>query len=56
MAKNKTNFDNMKFEVADELGIKLKDGYNGDLTARDAGRIGGGIVKRVFRDYNNKRG
>ena len=33
----------MKFEVAQELGISLKPGYNGEMTARDAGRIGGKI-------------
>lgn len=35
--------DRFKFEVAEELGIPLKKGYNGDLTAREAGRIGGRI-------------
>lgn len=35
--------DRFKFEVADELGIRLQKGYNGDMTAREAGRIGGRI-------------
>jgi hypothetical protein len=47
---------NLKHEVARELGIELKKGYNGDLKARDAGRIGGGIVKKVFEDYKRKAG
>jgi len=35
--------DQFKYEIANELGIGLRDGYNGDITARDAGRIGGRI-------------
>jgi hypothetical protein len=48
---NSTAFDSMKFEVAREVGVNLKQGYNGDLAARDAGRIGGNIVKKVFQAY-----
>ncbi len=53
MANNnsKTKFDKMKYEVASEVGVNLKQGYNGDLAARDAGRIGGNIVKKVFQAY-----
>lgn len=39
---------NMKHEIATELGINLKQGYNGDLTSRDAGSIGGGMVKKMI--------
>ncbi len=39
-----------KTEVANDLGIQLKD-YNGDLTARDAGRIGGTMVKKMIETY-----
>ena len=46
-----TAFDTMKYEVAREVGVNLKQGYNGDLAARDAGRIGGNIVKKVFQAY-----
>ena len=46
-------FDNMKFEVANELGVTLNKDYNGNLASRDAGRIGGTIVKKVFADYRN---
>lgn len=35
-----------KFEVADELGVPLKEGYNGDLTSRQNGSVGGYMVKR----------
>lgn len=37
-----------KYEVASEFGVNLKDGYNGDLTSRDAGRIGGQMVKKLI--------
>lgn len=37
-----------KYEVASELGVDLKDGYNGDLTAREAGSIGGQMVKKMI--------
>ena len=49
--KSKTQFDNMKYEIAKEVGVNLKQGYNGDLASRDAGRIGGNIVKKVFETY-----
>lgn len=39
--------DNMKYEIANELGINLKQGYNGDLPSRQAGYIGGYMVKRL---------
>lgn len=45
--------DQMKFEVADELGITLNPGYNGEIRARDAGaiggKIGGNMVKVMIR-------
>ena len=40
--------DNMKYEIAGELGINLKKGYNGDLPSRQAGYIGGYMVKRLI--------
>ena len=49
--KSKTNFDQMKYEIAKESGINLKNGYNGDLTSKDAGTIGGNIVRKVFESY-----
>ena len=49
--KNKSNFEQMKYEVAQENNINLKQGYNGDLSSKDAGRIGGNIVKKVFQNY-----
>jgi len=47
-------FDRMKYEVANELGVTLNEGYNGNLSTRDAGRIGGTIVKKVFADFRSK--
>jgi hypothetical protein len=49
--RNKTAFDNMKYEIANQVGVNLKQGYNGDLASRDAGKIGGNIVKKVFESY-----
>ena len=40
--------DNMKYEIASELGINLKQGYNGDLPSRQAGYIGSYMVKNVW--------
>lgn len=39
--------DNMKFEIARELGINFKQGYNGDLTSRENGYVGGYMVRRL---------
>jgi len=55
MAKSKTYFENMKYEIASQVGVNLKQGYNGDLAARDAGRIGGNIVKKVFEAYTGNK-
>ncbi|MCI5848049.1 MAG: alpha/beta-type small acid-soluble spore protein [Clostridiales bacterium] len=46
----KQALDNMKFEIANELGINLKQGYNGDLPSRQAGYIGGYMVKRLIEN------
>lgn len=40
--------DNMKYQIAGQVGVNLKQGYNGDLPARDAGRIGGQMVKQLI--------
>ncbi len=50
-SRSKTKFDKMKYEIANEIGVNLKDGYNGDLTSREAGSIGGNIVRKVFESY-----
>lgn len=46
--------DSMKYEVANQLGINLKQGYNGDLTSKEAGSIGGYMVKRMIEDVQNQ--
>ena len=40
--------DNMKFEIARELGLNFKQGYNGDLTSRENGYVGGYMVRRLI--------
>jgi len=40
--------DRFKYEVASELGVPLKEGYNGDLTSRQNGSVGGNMVKRMI--------
>lgn len=40
--------DQMKYEIASEQGINLKKGYNGDLTAKENGTVGGYMVKRMI--------
>ena len=37
-----------KYEVASEVGVNLKQGYNGDISAKDAGKIGGQMVKKMI--------
>ena len=45
--------DKFKYEVASEVGVNLKDGYNGDISARDAGRIGGNMVRKLIQQAEN---
>ena len=47
----KAAMDKFKTEVASELGVNLKEGYNGDLTTREAGSIGGEMVRRMVKSY-----
>ena len=48
-----TALDKFKYEVASEVGVTLKDGYNGDISSRDAGRIGGNMVKKMIQQVEN---
>ena len=41
--------DRFKMEVADELGVNLKQGYNGNITAKEAGSIGGEMVRKMIK-------
>ena len=45
--------DKFKMEAASEVGVNLKNGYNGDLTSRQAGSIGGQMVKKMIESYEN---
>ena len=45
--------DRFKMEAATEVGVNLKQGYNGDLTSKQAGSIGGQMVKKMIEAYEN---
>ena len=45
----KDSLNQFKYEVASEVGVNLKNGYNGDISSRDAGRIGGNMVKKMIQ-------
>ena len=49
----KEALERFKMEAASEVGVNLKQGYNGDLTSREAGSIGGEMVKRMI-EYAEK--
>ncbi len=51
--ESKTKMDSFKSEVANSLNVNLKQGYNGDLTSREAGSIGGEMVKRMIAYAQN---
>lgn len=50
----KEALNKFKYEVASEVGVNLKQGYNGDLSSRDAGRIGGQMVKKLIQQAENQ--
>lgn len=54
MSQAKEKMNTMKHEVANQLGINLKQGYNGDLSSREAGYIGGYMVKRMIEDVERQ--
>lgn len=43
--------DKFKMQAANEVGVNLKEGYNGDLTSREAGSVGGQMVKKMIEAY-----
>lgn len=56
MKDNVTNegretLERFKMEAANEVGVNLKNGYNGDLTSREAGSVGGQMVKKMIDAY-----
>lgn len=52
--KNKTSaLNSIKMQAANEVGVPLKEGYNGDLTAKQVGSVGGQMVKKMIESYEN---
>lgn len=49
----KEGLNKLKMETASELGVGLKQGYNGDITAKDAGTVGGYMVKKLIEKAQN---
>ena len=49
----KEALERFKQEAANDVGVNLKNGYNGDLTSRQAGSIGGQMVKKMIESYEN---
>ena len=43
-----------KYEVANEVGVSLKDRYNGDIAAKDAGKVGGNMVKKMIQQAESQ--
>lgn len=52
--ESKSAMENMKYEVARELGVNLTKGYNGNLSSKDAGHIGGQMVRKMVEDYQRQ--
>ncbi len=46
--------DKFKYEVASEVGVNLKQGYNGNLSSKDAGKIGGNMVRKMIQQAENQ--
>lgn len=48
------SLERFKYEVASEVGVNLKNGYNGNISAKDAGKIGGNMVKKMIEQAENQ--
>lgn len=53
--KAKSSLESLKMQSANEVGVTLNQSYNGDLTSRQAGSIGGQMVKKMVESYENGR-
>ena len=54
MAKNKDSLHGLKMQAANEVNVPLKqNGYNGDLTAKQVGSVGGQMVRKMIENYEN---
>ena len=51
VAEAKEALNKFKMEAANEVGVNLKDGYNGHLTSKEAGSVGGQMVKKMIESY-----
>ncbi len=49
--EGRQTLERFKMEAANEVGVNLKQGYNGDLTSREAGSVGGQMVKKMIDSY-----
>ena len=49
--EGRQTLEQFKMEAANEVGVNLKQGYNGDLTSRQAGSVGGQMVKKMIESY-----
>ena len=47
------SLEKFKYEFANEVGVNLQNGYNGNISARDAGKIGGNMVKKMIQQAEN---
>ena len=52
----KEALNKFKMQAASEVGVNLKNGYNGDLTSKQAGSVGGQMVKKMIESYENSMG
>ena len=50
----KEALNKFKMQAASEVGVNLKNGYNGDLTSKQAGSVGGQMVKKMVESYENQ--
>lgn len=48
------SLERFKYEVANEVGVNLKNGYNGNISARDAGKIGGNMVRKMIQQAESQ--
>lgn len=53
--QGRDTLERFKMEAANEVGVNLKSGYNGDLTSREAGSIGGQMVKKMIDAYKTQK-
>ncbi len=52
--QSKAALDSLKMQAANEVGVNLGNGYNGEITARQAGSVGGMMVKKMIESYEQQ--